>query len=168
VAQSYSSAATSIKQVPALIRQMGAQLGPLNLDLGGGRFNLSTDHLAGVGVESLVFDPYNRTTAHNDAVQRRITDAGGADTVTVCNVLNVIAEAGARHLVITAARRFLRRGGTALFSVHEGSKRDRDLGPRSTGKDKWQNFWPTKAYLTEIRQVFPRASTRGKIIIAPT
>lgn len=167
MAQSFSSAATSIKQVPALIRKLGAKLGPLNVDLGGGRYDLAVEYLAGLNVKSEVFDPYNRTAAHNAAVQRWVVGANGADTVTCCNVLNVITEADARHLVIVAAKRFLARDGVAYFSVHEGSKRDRELGSRSTGKDKWQNFWPTKDYLGEVRRVFPKATLQGKIIRAP-
>jgi hypothetical protein len=52
VAQSITSAKTSIKQVPALFKDKNARFGDVNIDIGGGRFNLATEHLAERGTRN--------------------------------------------------------------------------------------------------------------------
>ena len=76
--------------------------GSINLDIGGGKYDAGTQFLAEKGVENLVFDPFNRDAAENQNVFERMT-AGGVDSVTCNNVLNVIAEPEQRSNVILQA-----------------------------------------------------------------
>ena len=63
VFQKISSAKTSIKQVPALFKNPNAKFGAVNVDIGGGKFDLAADFLAQNGTRNLVFDPYNRLSS---------------------------------------------------------------------------------------------------------
>ena len=160
--QEFQSSKTSLKQVPALLKNKLFKPGKRNLDIGGGAFNQGTEFLAAKGVANSVLDPYNRSEEHNEAVMAEFAE-NPADTVTVANVLNVIKEKGARTATIQQAHDLLQPGGTAYFSIYQGN---------SSGKGKkttkgWQNNRKTKSYLKEVQAVFPDAVIKGGIILAP-
>ena len=158
--QGISSAATSVNTVPRLFKVLEKRqvwkastvlhAQPINLDLGGGRFETTTAWLAERGVRNLVLDPYNRSEAHNRRVERAVRDAGGAPTITVANVLNVIREPAAREAVLGRAVKLLARGGTIYVAVYEG---DRSGKGRETTKG-WQENRPVASYLPEVRRWF--------------
>jgi hypothetical protein len=166
--QEISSAKTSRLQVPATAKlvdsYLGWEKGTINADIGGGKHNLFSNFLKSKGVKNLVFDPFNRTKAHNDAVAKQIK-GGQADTATVNNVLNVIKEPENRSKVIAQAADAIKQDGTAYFITHEGSSEDRAIGSRETG-DGWQNFKKTSEYIDEIKQHFGSVEQKGKLIIA--
>ena len=162
--QAVDSAATSLRQVPALFSKDFFVPGTRNMDIGGGKYDLGTDFLAGRGVASQVFDPFNRSQAHNEAVFDSLLRHGPADTATVANVLNVIKERGSRRNVIHQANRAIRPEGSAFFQIYEGVPEYRGVGMR-TAKG-WQNNLPTSAYMDDILDFFNRADRRGNIIIA--
>ena len=87
----YDSRNTSRNQVPALFKQVAWIPGTVNLDVGGGRYDRGTAYLADQDVTSIVFDPFNRSEAHNLAALRQLAKTR-ADTATITNVLNVIKE----------------------------------------------------------------------------
>ena len=93
--QEYSSAKTSIKQIPAGFRiidkHFGWQPGTVNLDIGGGKYDLMTDALKEKGVKNLIYDPFNRPLEHNLKIIEELEDHT-MDTVTMFNLLNVIKE----------------------------------------------------------------------------
>jgi hypothetical protein len=164
VKQAISSADTSIKQVPALFKSkyFDAPEGSRNLDIGGGKYDLGSDYLRNErGVESQVYDPFNRSSEHNEMVLNAFKD-NPADTVTAANVLNVIAEPEARAEVIQQAFDNLKPGGKAHFDVYEG---DRSGAGRETSKG-WQNNMKAQDFLEEVRSVFPNAERKGTTIIA--
>ena len=76
--QKISSANTSINsaKLPVIFNKVRFNPGELNLDFGGGKFDNATEHLAQQGVESLVYDPYNRTAKHNAEVLARVRENG--------------------------------------------------------------------------------------------
>lgn len=117
VSQNITSADTSIKQIPALFKDKNARFGDVNVDIGGGRFDLATEYLRGQGTENLVFDPYNRSEEVNSATLKYLQDGNRADTATCANVLNVIAEPEARANVILEAAKAIKPDGTAYFMV---------------------------------------------------
>jgi len=162
VRQEFGSARTSLKQVAAAFRKIDFQLGTLNLDLGGGRFDEATKYLAERGVDNLIFDPFNRDAAHNTAVFEAVR-SGGVDTVTCNNVLNVIQEPEARSNVILQAAKALKPGWTAYFSVYEGDGSGRG---RQSQADAWQENRKTADYLPEIEEHFDDVTVKGKLIIA--
>ena len=159
--QKISSADTSIRQVAATFRRVPFEPGTVNLDYGGGRFDLGTDFMREKGVENLVYDPFNRSKDHNDAVMRRM-DERKADTVTVNNVLNVIQEPESRDFVVQDAARHMKPDGTAYFLVYEG---DRSGDGKQTSKG-FQNNAKTETYLPEVRKHFDDVARSGNIIVA--
>lgn len=91
-----------------------------------------------------------------------IRDAGGADTSTCSNVLNVIKEPEARINVIKNCYRFIKPNGTAYFTVYEGD----GTGNEGATKAGYQLNRKTVEYVDEISQVFSNVSRKGKLIIA--
>lgn len=163
--QEFSSAATSINssKLPALFKMVRFEDGSLNLDYGGGRFDNVADYLSSTyGATNLVYDPYNRSADHNNAVLAQVRKNGGADTVTCSNVLNVIKEPEARAAVIRNCKKYLKSGGTAYFTVYEGS----GTGEGAPTKSGYQLNKKTDAYVDEIAQVFSSVTRKGKLIVA--
>lgn len=164
--QKYSSAATSINssKLPAVFNLVDFEEGTINLDYGGGRFDNATTALAERGVTNLIYDPFNRTKEHNDAVIRAVRDEGGADTITCSNVLNVIAEQEVRLSVIKNIKKLLKPNGVAYFTVYEGN----GTGIGAESPKGYQLNKKTRDYVEEIAMVFPKEKIqpRGKVISA--
>jgi len=164
--QEYDSAKTARKQVGALLKK-GVQRGLLkpgtvNLDLGGGPWDLGTEFLAAHGVESHVIDPYNRDDLHNESVALFLGRRGGADTVTLSNVLNVISTQGARREALLTARSMLKPDGVILISVYEGDK----SGDSCPTRDGWQEHRKLVEYGAEVAAAGFIVELRWGIMIA--
>ena len=159
--QEISSADTSLSQVPATFKKVDWVKGTVNADIGGGRYDNATDALELVGVENLVYDPFNRTKEHNDSVSRRIRN-GGSDTATVNNVLNVIKDASSRDLVIRQAANAIGNSGKAYFLIYEGDSTG--IGKATT--KGFQNNRKAESYLIEIQKRFANVSRKGNLIEA--
>jgi len=162
--QEFTSANTSRNQPPALFSHpaLSKNKGLRNIDIGGGRFEKGTQRLAEKhGIESHVFDPYNRSKEHNDSVHEMFTQ-NPADMATVANVLNVIKEPHHRQEVIRNAHKYIKDDGEAYFSVYEGN----NSGKGGLSRDGWQENRPTSTYVDEIKKVFPHVTLSGKAIIA--
>lgn len=165
-AQEITSAGTSVNQVPALFSSPHFEIksgGHRNLDWGGGRFDKATEFLKERGVESHVYDPFNRSLEHNASVLKEFED-NPADSITMNNVLNVIKEPEARSETIARTKDFLSPNGKAYFTVYE--KSGKGVGSETAGGSSWQENRKTKDYLDEIRQHYPNAYIKGKTIIA--
>lgn len=165
IGQEFTSENTSINvtKVPAVFKLVkGWQPGTVNLDYGGGRADTAAEYLAPLDVINLVYDPFNRTADHNKEVIRLIREHGGADTATCSNVLNVIKEPEVRLNVLENIKKLIKPDGEVYITVYEGSGKG-DEGPTKAG---YQLNRRTADYLDEIRQVFPDAKRKGKLIIA--
>lgn len=160
IAQAISSADTSLNQIPAVFKKIPWEAGTVNIDIGGGRFDKATDFVKEKGVENIVFDPFNRDYKHNSKAFERVKQGG--DTVTVANVLNVIAEKDARDNVILQAARALKANGAAYFAIYEGSG---DGVGKATTKG-WQNNMKTAGYISEVKKHFAEVHKAGNVIIA--
>lgn len=162
--QKISSAATSINssKLPAIFRMVKFQPDTMNLDYGGGRFDNAAEELSKMNVTNLVYDPYNRSSEHNSEVLKQVRENGGADTVTISNVLNVIAEPEARQTVLRNAKKLVKPGGKVYITVYEGNK----SGEGAETKSGYQLNKDTKDYVDEISQVFDNVTRKGKLIIA--
>lgn len=173
--QRYTSKATAINgkngRVPALFNKINWKSGTINLDYGGGDENsdaVAKEFFKDKGVKSYIYDKYNQTPKHNSEVINEIKKAGGADTATLSNVLNVIAEEEARKAVLKNIHRLLKNGGTLYIYGYSGNKADQERGGRTTGKDQWQNFKKGKEYVPEVVSVFgeDNVKSKGELIIA--
>lgn len=158
--QAISSAETSINKakVPAVFSKVGKlgddftwKEGSVNLDIGGGRFNTATEFLAERGVKNHIYDPFNRTRREN-ALAVKNAGRGRADTVTVSNVLNVIAEREAQLRVLQQAWDALKPGGRAYVTVYQGAA---DGLGKATKAGYQQNKYIThELYQDLAREVF--------------
>ena len=166
VEQEYGSAVTSINstRLPSIFSLVKFRPGTVNCDVGGGKFDNATTYLRDLDVTNLVYDPYNRSSEHNNQVLETLAEVSGADTTTCSNVLNVIAERSARLTVIKNCKNFLRPGGTAYFTVYEGNRSGE--GKADAKRDTFQLNRRTEDYVDEIVEVFSNVTRKGKLIIA--
>lgn len=164
ISQEFTSENTSINsnKLPAIFKLVKFEPNTINIDYGGGKFDNVADYLTQYDVINLVYDPYNRSAEHNKEVISTIRKAGGADTATCSNVLNVIKEPEVRQNVLSNMSKLVKSGGTIYITVYEG-KGDGAEGPTKSG---YQLNRKTADYLEEIQQVFPNAKRRGKLIVA--
>lgn len=164
ISQEFTSENTSINssKLPAIFKMISLEPGTINIDYGGGRFDNVADYLTQFDVINLVYDPYNRTKEHNSEVIRTVRKAGGADTATCSNVLNVIKEPEVRQNVLQNIKKLVKPNGTVYITVYEGSGKNNE-GPTKSG---YQLNRKTEGYLDEIKQVFPDAVRKGKLIVA--
>jgi len=172
MAQRISSAATSLKQVPAivgLIDRFSKKRLPLFwaanarcLDIGGGKYDLTTEALRERhGVRNFVLDPFNRTQEHNDRVLAKLTSTP-ADFAICSNVLNVVREADARRAIHYEIKWLVRPNGMVFFTVYEGDRSERG---RKTSKG-WQSNLPTKHYIRELKREYNNVTIfYGKLIV---
>lgn len=161
--QAITSSKTSVNKnkLPATFNLVEFEPGTINADIGGGRYDNGTAYLANKGVENIIWDAFNRDKAHNDSAAKRLA-GGQADTATVNNTLNVIAEPVNRDRVITQAADAIKAGGTAYFLIYEGDKSG--IGRATTSG--WQENRETQSYLTEIERHFGAVSRRGNLVTA--
>ena len=93
--QKITSARTSIPPKTAMAKpavftevtnRYGWKKGTINLDLGGGAYDAGTNFLKQFGVKNFIYDPFNRSGAHNQKIINAIMNKGVKfDTVTICN-----------------------------------------------------------------------------------
>lgn len=162
--QEFTSENTSINstKLPAVFKMVSFEPGTINLDMGGGKFDNVAEYLSEYDVTNLVYDPYNRTKEHNREVVKTIRQVGGADTATCSNVLNVIKEPEARRNVLVNMSKLVKPGGEIYITVYEGSGKGNE-GPTKSG---YQLNRKTADYLEEIKDIFPDAARKGKLIVA--
>ena len=161
MAQTITSAGTSVRQVATVFKKVQWTPGTLNADIGGGKYDDATNYLSSLGVENVVYDPYNRDIQHNLTATKR-TGNHQSDTATVANVLNVINDDKELDQVLVWARGCLKEGGKAYFCVYEGNKSG--VGKATT--KGYQRNQPTSWYLPLIRKFFTTVTLKGKIITA--
>lgn len=172
--QEYDSAATSQNQLPGGVKAVTEILKPgtINLDYGGGRYDQAVEYLKQVEVMNLVFDPFNRSKEHNKEVLDIIQEAGGADSCTCCNVLNVIDGDKAKITALKNIKRLVKPGGKVYIQTYEGSDKvevQNDKGktvkrPSGVGKTTtkgWQENKETKAYIPIVKEVFDDATYKN-------
>lgn len=171
VRQAHTSRGTSInvKKVPALYSKATFQPGTVNIDIGAGvEGTPATAYLKDQGVDSMPFDPFNRSLETNKAVTDFLERGEQADTATCSNCLNVIDNADARANVILQMAKAIKPDGTAYFTVYE-NKANLDAGKAGEVKakpDQWQEFRDTKSYVPEIEQYFDDVKVKNGLIIA--
>ncbi len=130
------------------------KIGNQNLDIGGGRFNDASAYLKVLGVFNSVYDPYNRTTLHNQKALGKLGAHAGRlyDSVTSMSILNVITDFEARREHIQLAHDHVKSGGVAYFKVYEGD--------RSGVTQGYQNHQLTSFYVDEVKAVFGPANVQ--------
>lgn len=165
--QAITSADTSINssKLPAAFTQLNKEgafkKGSVNIDIGGGRFNNADELLQKSDATNLVYDPFNRTKAHNANVVD-VVSGGNADTATINNVLNVIEDEANQLKVLNQAKDAVKKDGEVFISVYQGKG---DGVGKVTSKGYQQNK-KAADYLDLVKQVFPDAKLKNGIIRA--
>lgn len=154
--QKFCSAGTSINstKVPSLFKKVEWKKGTRNLDWGGGRYDTATVYMSSLGCKNIIYDPFNRTNEENSAA----LEGAPYDTVTISNVLNVIAEKEVRIETVEKAMEYLKPEGWMYIKVYEG---DRSGVARPTKEGCWQCNRKTREYFEEIREHWLK--TRGGV-----
>ena len=167
--QKYTSANTSINKTKTasaftkLLEKDVFKKGSTNLDIGGGRFDNANDLLKDkAGAKNIVFDPFNRTKAHNAKVAKQVS-GGKVDTVTINNTLNVIEEIPNQIKVLEQAKDAVKADGKVYISIYPGDKSG--VG-RTTAEDSFQQMKPLSDYLETVQEVFPNAKIVNGMIEA--
>ena len=162
--QEFDSAETSINsnKLPAVYRMISIPEGTVGVDFGGGKFDNGVEHIRDLGATLCVYDPYNRSAEHNREVIKTLKENGGADWAINSNVLNVIKEPEARRAVLENISKITKPGAPIYITVYEG----RGDGNEGQTKSGYQLNRKTQDYLDDIREVFPDASRKGKLITA--
>lgn len=145
----YFSRKTSCNRIPCGIKNLGNRYPhyKVNLDYGGGKYDTATIYLAAIGITNHVFDPYNRSESHNKSVL-----LNEFDSVTVLNVLNVIADRSERVQVIREAYSRLKVGGLFIIQIYEGNR----SGVGAVTKSKtYQHNHRMEDYFDEIKEAIP-------------
>lgn len=162
--QEFTSERTSINstKLPAIYKLINIPSGSVAIDYGGGKFDNAVEYMRDLGVTLYVYDPYNRTDEHNREVIKAVRKNGGADYAICSNVLNVIKEPSIRTEVLKNIKTLLKSTGKLYLTVYEG----RGDGAEGETKSGYQLNKPTAGYLEEIREIFPDAVRKGKLITA--
>lgn len=173
--QEISSAKTSIKQVAQLHNELlnkGIYKdGQVILDWGGGRFDLAKEKIESIrDVNFYVHDLFNRNPEHNKQVEEEVIKNGGADIITLTNVLNVIKEKEHRIQTLKKAKEFLKEDGKVYISVYNATRskeyqETEDWVGQKTNNG-WQNCQPLSFYVPEVSEVFSNVKKTGSMIIA--
>ena len=160
--QLIQSKSTSVNTCPSTLSKVSFKPGTLNLDYGGGRFETATEAFAKKGVTNHVFDPFNRTELENLTTRLAVVESGGADTVTVNNVLNVIQDDGLLQEVVQQAACGVKVEGAVYFLIYEGSK----TGVGGASSKGWQRNQKADHYMEFIRAHFTHVERKGNLITA--
>ncbi len=163
--QEYTSAKSSIKQVPAgfsiVDKYFGWQPNTINFDIGGGKYDLMTEKLKEKGVTNYIYDPYNRTLNHN--LRSLLKCKHKSDTVTIFNVLNVIKEREVQIEVLKLAYMSLKSGGYIFVrSTYMNPKKVSGVTKSGT----FQHYLKQEDYLEIVKRIFPNAELKHGIIYA--
>lgn len=164
--QEYTSAKSSIKQVPAgfgiVDKYFGWQPNSFNFDIGGGKYNLMTEKLKEKNVTNIIYDPYNRTESENEFALTLLKTIK-FHTVTIFNVLNVIKEYECQLDVIKLAYEALRPEGYVFVrSVYKNPNKRSGVTKSGT----YQHYLTQEDYLKIVKEVFKDAVLKHGIIYA--
>jgi len=157
----YDPGKTSTKQIPAGFKKFAELTGiskGFNLDYGGGAYDLGTQELKKQGLDSVIYDVFARPDDYNKKSMAEVDKRGGADTVTLMNVLNVIKEPESRDFVLKDAYSKLKPGGTMMVSIYYDSQGNSGFrGAKDPAKRTWQEMRAPITYLQEIESSLPDA-----------
>lgn len=148
---------TSTSQVAAGLKVItdlaGLQPGDINLDIGGGKFDKGSNWLLdNEEVINLVYDPFARSTEHNRDVLQQVRKNGGADSVTILNVLNTIPDRDERLNIIEDAFKYLKPGGIMLVGVYERDGNGKTVELNNKKKTWYQLNQKKKFYMDELEE----------------
>lgn len=144
----YFPSKTSIKQVSYGLKQLINYDTKINLDYGGGKYDLGTEYLLEHGITNFIYDKYSRSDEYNENTLSQIDEV---DSVTILNVLNTVQSEEERLDILRHAFSLLKDGGVMMITVYRGKG---DIGKLSSIKT-WQENRKLKDYIKEVKKVIP-------------
>lgn len=160
-AQKISSKDTCLNQVPALFHSKHFEFhdNTVNLDIGGGKYNIAIEFLKSKNITNIIYDPFNRSEDFNVKSEKIAKDL--VDSVTITNVLNVIQEEEVRLNLLECAYQCLKNNKKIYIQIYEGNK----TGIGKITKRGFQANLRTQSYIPEIEKVFGKVTRKGFYII---
>jgi len=158
MAQSITSAKTSLNQIPALHKWFVKQYNKPQtiLDFGCGKYDKGMEYLEEHGHIVWGYDPYHQPEYYNQILLQQDTDY---DAILCANVLNVIQD----ELDIRNALNLISNlSNMAFFSIYEGDKTG--IGKETT--KGYQRNEKIHEYVKLIKEFYPTVFRQGNIIIA--
>lgn len=152
---------TSLKQVAAIFKNDKFPIGPTNLDIGGGKYNLGTEYLEEKGITNYIYDTYSRDCEYNQHVLNVLKEKE-IDTVTVANVLNVVRSKEERQGIIAQAASMVKEEGICYFQIYEGNRSGIE---KVTSKRTWQANKKTAEYIDELSPYFFGIEKKGNVLV---
>ena len=156
--QKITSAATSLNQVPALIKLIEKEKAfkddMVVLDYGAGRYQTAQNYVQGIArVTYLRYDPYNLSEEDNYVALNL-----KADIVILSNVLNVVQQREDRIKILEQCRDQMKTGARLYVRVYNAPRSAKyqiapDPGQPTMNGTCWQNCQPLTFYMDEIREV---------------
>ena len=167
--QSNTSENTCINRVPATFKRKRFKehhrWTSTNLDIGGGKYPTTSEFIREkYGVINTIYDPFHRCYYDNLFVVGMIKNNTPFDTITVCNVLNVIDCGKMMRTIIMQAARACQADTTVFFQVYEGDR----TGVGGVTTRGYQRNQPMHWYKIAIEQWFWNVQIKGKFATAHT
>ena len=169
--QEFDSAATSLNQVPSLIKIINeyGDLKPdtLLLDYGAGKYNKTQEYVEGTSDTSYFpYDPYNRSEEVNNIALDNMYDV-----VMLSNVLNVVKEKMNRVMILEQIKLLMKPGAKLYIRTYNAPKSDLYQETPEPGQPTkqgtcWQMCQPLSFYMEEIKGVFDRIEIKRGYLIA--
>lgn len=152
--QTYTSANTSLKQVPAIYKRISIQENDIILDYGCGKYNLAKDYVESKKATYYGYDPYNRTEEEN-----KLALSIKPTKIICANVLNVIEES---HILYNIIKQVASYHVPTYFSIYEG---DRTGVGKPTKNNCYQRNEKAIQYTRRLENHFPFVTRKGNIFI---
>ena len=148
--QNYTSADTCIRGKISRVYKAITDRNVVILDYGGGKYNDNAEYMYRTMNDVVyVFDPYNRTEKHNQAVLNYFKQ-NKAKYVVCSNVLNVIYEESIILEILSNIKSLMSKDGKLYITVYERNK----SGIGCVTPKGWQRNEKTDEYIKYIRKVF--------------
>ena len=160
--QQYQSSCTSINstKMPSIFKKVEWQPNTINLDYGGGKYNIQTEYLKTLNVTNEIYDPFNRSAEWNEQALSKAP----FDTITLSNVLNVVHEEEYRAMALAHCKSLLKPQGKLYITVYEGN--GTNIPTINEKRNSCQLNKPLKDYVKEVAKFFKKTEIKNHMIIA--
>ena len=151
--QKYSSAGTSLNQIPKVAKMLELGNETVLLDWGCGRYEKFKKYVEGKGAKYFGYDPYHKSMDENaEALKSK------PDLIVCANVLNVIAE---DWIVENIIQKIAEYNCIAYIQIYEGNK----SGVGAETSKGYQRHTKASEYMPMLQKHFSSIEKKGNIFI---
>lgn len=152
--QKFTSANTSLNQLPCTHKIVAQEKFSTLLDYGCGKFDTFKQHVQSLGKKYFGYDKFNRSEEEN-----KIAMQSTPDLITCNNVLNVIES---DEVVESIVKDLASYGVKTIICVYEGNRSGEG---KTTKKDCYQRNQKAVEYTPVIEKHFKSVTRKGNIFI---